>query len=134
MRFGTVNGLPFVSWPSVIDYAYESQPNTPLLAGAGIDSDNDGVWDLTDECSDTPAGEAVNANGCSISQLVRCDSPWKNHGDYVARVVVTVAQFQKDGLITRAEARAIVRDAARSDCGKQRPSRSPHHGRRERER
>jgi hypothetical protein len=34
-----------------------------------LDSDNDGVSDAADLCLGTPAGEAVNANGCSASQL-----------------------------------------------------------------
>ena len=32
------------------------------------DSDSDGVYDIHDQCSNTPAGEAVDANGCSESQ------------------------------------------------------------------
>ncbi len=89
VRLGTPLAGLDIGW--LYDYAYETRPNTPILAGAGIDSDNDGVWDLSDQCSDTPAGEAVDANGCSSSQLVPCDGPWRNHGEYVARVVATVA-------------------------------------------
>jgi hypothetical protein len=129
VRFGGIDGSAFSNWPSVLDYGYETSPDTAILAGAGIDSDNDGVWDLSDQCSDTPAGEAVNGDGCSISQLVPCDGPWRNHGEYVARVIATVAQFQRQRLITKAEARDIVQEAARSDCGKQRTPRPPHHGR-----
>ncbi|MDP6922619.1 MAG: Ig-like domain-containing protein, partial [Lutibacter sp.] len=33
------------------------------------DDDNDGVTNDVDQCPDTPAGEMVNANGCSDSQL-----------------------------------------------------------------
>jgi hypothetical protein len=136
-RYGWVRmGVPpggFLTLPGILDYAYETQPDTAILAGAGIDSDNDDVWDLSDECSDTPPGEAVNADGCSISQLVPCDGPWKNHGEYLARVIATVAQFQRQRLIRPAEARAIVREAARSDCGK-RPTPRPHQGRFDRER
>ena len=133
VRFGVLGGSFIPSWPSVLDYAYETNPDTAILAGAGIDSDDDGVWDLADECSDTPAGEAVNANGCSISQLVPCDGPWKNHGEYVARVIATVAQFQRQRLITKAEARELVQEATRSDCGKQRAPRE-HQGRNDCER
>ena len=59
---------------------------TPLSCGSGIvdaaaavrqaaatqgqpDSDNDGINDAIDLCLGTPAGEPVNANGCSASQL-----------------------------------------------------------------
>ncbi|WP_428743057.1 leucine-rich repeat domain-containing protein [Tenacibaculum sp.] len=34
-----------------------------------IDTDNDGVNDDIDKCLDTPAGESVNVDGCSDSQL-----------------------------------------------------------------
>jgi hypothetical protein len=34
-----------------------------------IDSDGDGVADADDLCPGTPAGEAVNENGCSLSQI-----------------------------------------------------------------
>ena len=40
-----------------------------LLAGSTpSDSDQDGVPDSSDQCANTPAGEAVDANGCSASQ------------------------------------------------------------------
>ena len=34
-----------------------------------LDSDGDGVFDDVDQCTDTPNGETVDANGCSASQL-----------------------------------------------------------------
>ena len=34
-----------------------------------IDADNDGVTDAIDKCPDTPAGTAVNAEGCATSQI-----------------------------------------------------------------
>ena len=34
-----------------------------------LDSDNDGVADITDECDRTPSGEPVNELGCSSSQI-----------------------------------------------------------------
>lgn len=41
-----------------------------LLGGSTpADADQDGVADGVDLCSDTPAGETVDANGCSASQL-----------------------------------------------------------------
>ncbi|SFS43548.1 endonuclease, partial [Lutibacter maritimus] len=33
------------------------------------DTDNDGVLNVNDSCPNTPAGESVDANGCSIGQL-----------------------------------------------------------------
>ena len=117
VRLGDLNSS-FAAWPSVLDYAYETDPEIGIFAGAGIDNDMDGVWDLFDQCPDTPMGEVVNADGCSISQLVPCDAPWKNHGEYVTHVVRAAAQFQQEGLISLAEAQMIVREAAKSDCGK----------------
>ena len=38
-------------------------------AGAAPDADGDGVPDASDTCPGTPAGEAVDANGCSAGQL-----------------------------------------------------------------
>jgi bacillopeptidase F len=41
-----------------------------LLGGSTpTDADQDGVPDSSDQCADTPAGESVDANGCSASQL-----------------------------------------------------------------
>ena len=39
-----------------------------LTTGYAADADGDGVGDDTDQCADTPAGEAVDADGCSDSQ------------------------------------------------------------------
>ena len=46
-------------------------PSTPALAlvdkyGCAIDSDMDGVIDLYDKCPNTPFSNLVNKNGCSI--------------------------------------------------------------------
>ena len=91
----------------------------------GGDADGDGVGDAADACPHTAAGEAVNADGCSIAQLVPCSGPWKNHGRYVSTVVRAAKQFLAAGLITKAEKAAIVRQAAESDCGKVRGKSRP---------
>ncbi len=39
-----------------------------LTTGYAVDADGDGVADDADQCADTPAGEAVDADGCSDSQ------------------------------------------------------------------
>jgi len=41
---------------------------------ADVDSDMDGIFDSSDLCSDTPAGEVVNNDGCACSQLTVDDS------------------------------------------------------------
>ena len=40
-----------------------------------FDSDHDGVPDYLDQCPDTPAGEVVDTNGCSLAQLCPCVGP-----------------------------------------------------------
>ena len=89
-------------------------------ASVEVDADGDGVLDTTDQCPDTPAGEVVNAVGCSISQLVPASWPWKNHGEYVSAVAEVAAEFAAQGLITGAQKGEIVSAAAQSDVGKRR--------------
>jgi len=44
-------------------------PNSTTLIEISMDLDNDGVLNMLDQCSNTPAGEVVNASGCSESQI-----------------------------------------------------------------
>ncbi len=78
------------------------------------DTDRDGVPDVIDACSGTPVGEVVNADGCSISQLVPASGPWKNHGQYVSAVARVAEEFLTEGLITELQKDQIVADAAKS--------------------
>jgi hypothetical protein len=82
------------------------------------DSDGDGVPDVQDQCPNTRPGDVVNAQGCSIAQLCPCDGRWKSHGEYLRCIQQTSAQFEQLGLITAEQRRAIMREAARSDCAK----------------
>jgi len=82
------------------------------------DSDGDGVSDELDQCPNTPAGAIVNANGCSIDQLGRCDAPWKDHGEYVRAIVRLAAEFRSSGLLSEEAERSIRLQAAKSNCGK----------------
>ncbi len=87
------------------------------------DADGDGVADSLDQCPGTAPGAIVDADGCSIDQLVPCSGPasggaWKNHGRFVSTVTHVVKSFLAQGLITKAQAEAIVEQAAESDCGK----------------
>jgi hypothetical protein len=52
------------TWVTHFDYFY--RVGTQLIV---TDSDGDGVDDPADACPDTPAGEGVNADGCSCSQV-----------------------------------------------------------------
>ena len=49
------------------NYSFSLVSNT--IVELKVDSDGDGVKDELDKCPDTPAGEKVDANGCSKSQF-----------------------------------------------------------------
>ena len=83
------------------------------------DQDNDGVPDSQDHCPGTAPGAIVDADGCSIDQLVPCDGPWKNHGQYVSTIAHVSKEFVDQGLITHQQRAEIISSAAQSDCGKQ---------------
>ncbi len=94
------------------------------------DQDFDGVPDAIDLCPNTPPCTVVDANGCSIDQLVPCDGPatggtWRNHGAYVSTFVHVANEFRAQGLISDSERDAIVAAAAQSDCGKRKPTPTP---------
>ena len=103
--------------------AYNSENGTDgwvlkLGPATGCDVDHDGVPDDRDECPDTPAGQIVNARGCSIGQLCPCDGPWQAHAEYVRCVIERAWKFYRRGLITIEQRRQIQRDAVNSNCGK----------------
>jgi len=86
------------------------------------DQDFDGVPDSEDACPGTPPCTLVDANGCSLDQLVPCAGPasggtWKNHGQYVAAVAQAVEKFLAEGFINQNQAEAIVAEATQSTCG-----------------
>ena len=86
------------------------------------DHDADGVPDSLDACPNTPPGVIVNADGCSIEQLVPCSGPasggtWRNHGLYVSAVARGANQFLEQGLLSDSQKDAIVAGAAQSRCG-----------------
>jgi uncharacterized repeat protein (TIGR03803 family) len=88
-----------------------------------VDSDGDGVPDDRDLCPGTAAGAVVDANGCSIDQLVPCDGPvtggrWKNHGQYLTAFISMANDFIVKGLITADECRPLIQAATHSQCGK----------------
>jgi len=84
------------------------------------DSDGDGVADSLDQCPGTPPGAIVNAEGCSLDQLVPCEGPWRNHGQYVSTIARISESFREQGLITERQRDDIISAAARSDCGDKR--------------
>src|SRR5207249_3609669 len=86
------------------------------------DLDGDGVPDTADKCPNTPPGEIVNSDGCSIGQLVPCNGPasggtWRTHGAYVSAVARAADHFMAQGLISQDQKDIIVAAAAQSNCG-----------------
>jgi len=83
------------------------------------DSDGDGVFDVSDDCPETPLGDGVDGDGCSLAQICPCDGGdegWKSHGEYVRCVAEVANAFLDDGLIDRSERNEVVKAAAESDC------------------
>ncbi len=100
------------------DITHQGPFNAAFSLTGETDEDNDGVPDSVDHCPGTPPGAVVDANGCSIDQLVPCDGPWKNHGQYVSTIAHVSQDFVREGLISHQERAGIVAEAAQSDCGK----------------
>jgi hypothetical protein len=101
-------------------FGYEVYPSASvhLTALLELDADLDGVPDVNDECPNTPSGEIVNSNGCSISQLVPASGEWSTHGKYLSAVARMAEEFLAQGLITIEQKDAIVSSAAKSKVGK----------------
>jgi len=109
----------------------KSDDNCPLdvnsdqsdLDGNGVDDacdadlDGDGVLDVDDACLDTPTGEPVLDNGCSVEEQCPCDAQWKNHGGYVSCVSGASNTLLGESLITGEEHGDTQSEAARSECG-----------------
>jgi hypothetical protein len=105
------------------DITAQGQYNAAFTLSGELDADADGVPDELDACPDTPADSVVNAQGCSLDQLVPCAGPasggtWKNHGQYVSTFTHMANQFAAQGLISRKEKGQLTSEAARSNCGK----------------
>jgi|GEM_PF-6880557 len=97
----------------------DGEIHAPILSP---DSDGDGVRDIDDLCQETPSGAIVDAHGCSIDQLCPCEGTWRNHGEYLVAVGHATADFLRDGVITKAQRNEILKQAARSNCGKRLPA------------
>jgi hypothetical protein len=82
------------------------------------DSDGDGVSDDSDQCPNTEPDSVVDASGCSLAQLCPPDGPWRNHGDYVGCVRVTLDRFVREGRLTREQAQRLFLEAVHSTAGK----------------
>ena len=62
-------GDPDVDNDGIVDKFDEDDDNDGILDENDMDDDNDGIDDDSDVCPGTPAGEAVDVEGCSASQI-----------------------------------------------------------------
>ena len=95
-------------------------PATP-----GSDCDFDGVPNSDDLCDNTKPNDAVDADGCSIEQLVPCNDGWKNHREYVKAVREQAFRFWKEGRIGVAQRNKNIKSAEASSCGEPVPPPGP---------
>jgi hypothetical protein len=63
-------GDPDVDNDGIVDKFDEDDDNDGIADENDMDDDNDGIDDTSDRCPGTPAGEAVDVEGCSASQIV----------------------------------------------------------------
>ena len=91
----------------------------PVLAGTIDDLDEDGVADDVDVCLDTPAGDLVGTEGCSVCL---CDGPtgeltWSSRQEYLVCVITEVRARKRAGTMSRKEARLATKNARKASCG-----------------
>jgi DNA-binding beta-propeller fold protein YncE len=94
---------------------------TVLAAPPAGDGDGDGVPDSLDACPGSAAGEAADTAGCTVVQRCPCAGPaggWRNHGAYVSCVAAAAGVLRALGRLD--DEAGVVRQAARSDCGRAR--------------
>jgi hypothetical protein len=136
VELGVINGTTIGGYMQIVN-----DPHNPTNSGIAVfqnieigppDQDFDGVPDAVDMCPDTPPCTVVNAEGCSIDQLVPCEGPpsggrWRNHGAYVSTFAHAANMFLAEGLISENERAMLVSAAAQSDCGKSKQEREHEH-------
>ncbi|MCF8060195.1 MAG: ubiquitin family protein [Bacteriovoracaceae bacterium] len=97
----------------------ESTLHLVLRTRGDVDSDNDGVLDNDDLCSETPQDVYIDQEGCSGLQVVimscdRDENDFKNHGQFVSCVSKVSKEVLQERLISQQERNEIMRAAARS--------------------
>ncbi len=116
-----------VEWTLIIDYA-----------STATDSDGDGILDDDDNCPKVPNVDQQDLDGdgrgcacdrnercCPITISVLCPCkgpagsklPWKSHKHYLACVKDKVKVFTDWGVISKREAKRMIKSASKSNCG-----------------
>ncbi|GGA67721.1 hypothetical protein GCM10008015_05590 [Flavobacterium palustre] len=78
---GLVSGLAIGTTTITYTLCNNSVTKEIVVIAQNLDNDNDGVNNSLDLCPNTPAGETVNASGCSASQLDDDNDGVKNNLD-----------------------------------------------------
>jgi hypothetical protein len=88
-------------------------------AYAQADVDADGVADEVDACPKTGMFELVDETGCSVCDcdLDAMGMPWQSRVAYLRCVYSEVRARKADGLLSREDARLVVKAARNSTCG-----------------
>jgi hypothetical protein len=87
-----------------------------LAAENPEDCDNDRVPDSVDQCLSTPQGDFVDTQGCGLSQLCPCASPWPTPSNYVACVSSNSARLVAQGAMTEEQRQSVLNAAMTAVC------------------
>ena len=115
---------PAAAPDSDADATVDAADNCPAIANPDqADADADGVGNACDACADTAIDDPVLHDGCSLAQACPCDGPtpddeWETQRDYVQCVARTLRKLRLRGQVDKNEIRQLLRDAARSSCGR----------------
>ncbi len=92
----------------------------PLVVLADeVDEDADGVVDTIDDCPDTPPGDLVSSDGCSVCpcEATVSGDPWASRDAYLRCVADELKARRRGRSINRKASRDALRAAKKSSCG-----------------
>lgn len=105
--------------PDVMYIVWSGAPLTDCSSGGGLDfgphTVTQGGFSVVDTTALTPAQQIDAEVPCSGP--AGTDSAWKNHGQYMRSVAQAVNAMIEDGIVTDAEADALVSERAQGQCG-----------------
>jgi hypothetical protein len=130
LRFDVSGGVPGPYGDHGLFFVIEDITITPVP-----DTDGDGILDNVDQCvssdlrpkvdvngnetGNTSIGNSVNAQGCSLQDLVNaCAAGAANHGQYVSCITDLANQLLAAGTISKAQRQEMITGAAKSKIGK----------------